>query len=100
VRERISYDYLKSLGIKAPCYLTADPAFHLDPSSETRLNEIMELEGIRYNSRLKIGISVSETLTKWSDADHGDFLKSMAMVCDSVIQKYKAQIIFIPHVTS
>ena len=99
VRERISYDYVKTVGIKAPCYLTADPAFHLNPSSETRLNEIMELEGIRDNARLKIGISVSETLTKWSDADHGDFLKSMSMVCDSVIQKYQAQIIFVPHVT-
>ena len=65
LREQLSYDYIKSINIKAPVYLTADPAFLLQPSSMDRLKSIFDAEGISDNSPLTIGISVSETLTKW-----------------------------------
>ncbi len=44
-------------------------------------------------------MSISETLIKWGGADHGDFVKTVAAACDSIIKKYNARIIFIPHVT-
>ncbi len=99
VREKISYEYLKSLKIKAPFYLTADPAFLLEPSSEDRLKEILDFEGISLDSPLTLGVSVSETLTEWGGADHNGFLKIMADVCDIIIKRYNAKIIFVPHVT-
>lgn len=98
-RESVSYEYLKSLKIKSPLYLTADPAFLLKPSQEERLKNILDIENINGNSPVTIGISVSETLTKWGGVDHGDFLKILAVVCDAIIKRYNAKIIFIPHVT-
>lgn len=99
VREKISYEYLKSINIKAPYYITADPAFLLKPSSEERLKEILDTEGIILDSPLTVGISVSETLTKWSGADQSHFLRIMASVCDTVLRKYNSKLIFVPHVT-
>lgn len=99
VREKISYEYLKSINIKAPFYLTADPAFLLKPSSEERLKEILDTEDIILDSPLTIGISVSETLTKWSGADQSHFLRIMASVSDTVLRKYNSKLIFVPHVT-
>ena len=101
VRETLSFDYLKNIGIKAPFYLTADPAFTLRPCQDHRLKEIIQAEhlpGMNMN-RPVIGVSVSETATKWSESSHDDFVKIMADVCDQMINRYKARIVFVPHVT-
>lgn len=98
LRERISYEYVKSLNIKTRFYLTADPAFLLQPSSDVRLREILGIEGISIDSRLTVGISVSETLTKWGGVDQNEFLKIIADVCNAIIKKYNAKLIFVPHV--
>jgi polysaccharide pyruvyl transferase WcaK-like protein len=98
VREGISYEYLKNIKIKTPSYLTADPAFLLQPSSEERLKNILNKEGISMDSSLTVGISVSETLTKWGGSNQENFLKTMAAVCDSIIRQYRARLIFVPHV--
>lgn len=99
VREKISYDYLQSIGIKGPFYLTADPAFLLKPSFEERLRKILDIEGINGNLPLTVGISVSETLTKWGGSDSEQFLRIMATVCDTLVKRYDAKLIFVPHVT-
>jgi colanic acid/amylovoran biosynthesis protein len=99
VREKLSYDYLKSINIKAPFYLTADPAFLLKQSSEDRLKEILDFEGISLGSALTLGVSVSEALTEWGGADQGNFMKIMAAVCDATKRRYGAKLIFVPHVT-
>jgi len=99
VRERISYEYLQSIGIKAPFYLTADPAFTLKPCTKERLKEIWQAEHLPDGQRPLIGISVSQTVTKWSESSHDDFLKIMAEVCDTMINNHEAKVIFIPHVS-
>lgn len=99
LREQLSYEYLKSIGIKTPFHLTADPAFLLQAASEDRLLQILDIEGIPDKSELTIGVSVSETLTKWVGADQSEFLKVMASVCDSLLNKYQSKLIFVPHVT-
>ena len=99
VRERLSFDYLKNIGIKAPLHLTADPAFTLMPCSDSRLNEIVQAENLPDTNSAIIGISVSETATRWSESSHEDFAKVMAKVCDQLINKYKAKIVFVPHVS-
>ena len=99
VRERLSFDYLKNIGIKAPLHLTADPAFTLMPCNDTRLNEIVQAENLPDTNSTMIGISVSETATRWSESSHEDFAKIMAKVCDQLINKYKAKIVFVPHVS-
>jgi colanic acid/amylovoran biosynthesis protein len=99
VREKLSYDYLRSIAIESAFYLTADPAFLLRPSSQERLSEILEREGIQGNADLTIGISVSETVTKWGDGDGDTFLRLMSLVSDTLVERYNARIIFVPHVT-
>jgi colanic acid/amylovoran biosynthesis protein len=99
VRERLSFDYLKNIGIKAPLHLTADPAFTLMPCSDSRLNEVVQAENLPDTNSPIIGLSVSETATRWSDSSHEDFTKEMAEVCDQLINKYKAKIVFVPHVS-
>ena len=98
VRERLSLEYLKNIGIKAPLHLTADPAFTLRPCSDSRLKEIVQAEHLPDANSPIIGISVSETATRWSESSHEDFAKIMAEVCDQLINKYKAKIVFVPHV--
>jgi len=99
VREQLSFDYLKNVGVKAPFYLTADPAFTLRPCNDYRLKEIIQAEHLPDMNMPIIGVSVSQTATKWSESSHEDFLKIMAEVCDQLINNYKAKIVFVPHVT-
>lgn len=98
VRERVSYDYLKSLNIRSPFYLTADPAFLLSAAPEKRMNEILNAEGISGDSGLTVGISASEALTNWGGFDQSLFLGIMASVCDTMVEDYNARLIFVPHV--
>ena len=99
VRERLSFDYLKNIGIKAPLHLTADPAFTLMPCSDSRLSEIVQAENLPDTTCPIIGFSVSETATRWSESSHEDFARVMAEVCDQLINNYKAKIVFAPHVS-
>ena len=98
VRERLSFDYLKNIGIKAPLHLTADPAFTLMPCSDSRLSEIVQTEHLPDTNSPIIGLSVSETATRWSDSSHENFTNMMAEACNKMIDKYKAKIVFVPHV--
>lgn len=98
VRERLSLEYLKNIGIKASLHLTADPAFTLMPCSDSRLNEVVQAENLPDTNSPIIGLSVSETATRWSDSSHENFTNMMAEACDKMIDKYKAKIVFVPHV--
>ena len=51
VRERLSYDYVKSLGARVPVRLTADPAFLLQPSRGERVAAILKKEGLEGSPR-------------------------------------------------
>jgi colanic acid/amylovoran biosynthesis protein len=100
VRERISYDYMKELGVKAPCYQTADPAFTLEPSTPERMDEIMRSEEIGAEGNPLIGFSVSKTLTRWGEGSHDRFIHAIAETIDNLIGIYpESRFIFVPHVT-
>jgi colanic acid/amylovoran biosynthesis protein len=99
VRERVSYEYLKEIGIKSPFHLVADPAFTLKPCSAQQMQEIVKKEGLPPENELIIGFSVSQTATKYSERQHQDFLEIIAGICDKLVDKYHAKIIFVPHVT-
>jgi colanic acid/amylovoran biosynthesis protein len=98
VREKVSFEYLKEIGITAPFHLVADPAFTLEPCSERRMKEIAEYEHLPPENTFLIGLSVSQTGTRYSDRNHHDFLKNIAALCDRLIDRYQAKILFVPHV--
>lgn len=100
VREPLSYNYLKELGIKAPFYLTADPAFLLRPCAPERLEAMFREEGIRRDAEPRIGFSVSRTVTRWGASDHGDFVSGVASALDRLAERHKsARFLFVPHVS-
>jgi colanic acid/amylovoran biosynthesis protein len=100
VRERLSYDYMKELGVKAPVHLTADPAFTLQPCSSERAEEIAKRDGLATKAEPLIGFSVSRTVTRWGGGKHEGFAQDMAGAIDVLAEKYqKARFIFVPHVT-
>ena len=63
VREEISLSVLRDLGVSRPAmYLTADPAFLLDPASRERASEILSAEGVDAAHRPLIGVTMAWTL--------------------------------------
>lgn len=97
VRDEISNENLVALGIKSKIDVVPDSAFLLEKADDEDLNYKM-------NSKMLIGISVSELATKYGfkykeekDSYLG-FIKFMAEISDYIINKYNADIIFIPHV--
>ena len=100
VRERLSYEYLKEIGVKAPFYQTSDPAFTLNPCSPDRVREIMLNEGITLKGKPLIGFSVSKTATRWGEGNYKKFIYSIAQTIEKMSAQYQdSQFIFIPHVT-
>ena len=100
VRERLSYDYLRELGVKAPLHLTADPAFTLQPCAPARLAEIAASEGVATDRRPLIGFSVSQTVTRWGEGSHERFVRDIAQAIDRLAEFHpQAGFIFVPHVT-
>lgn len=61
VRERITLDILNNIGVNnANIFLTADPAFLLIPSPQSRIDEIISIEHI-FKNELLVGITPSQT---------------------------------------
>ena len=59
LREEISRGYLQEVGVnKPPIYVTADPAFLLEPAHEARVKEILLKEGIDKSDKPLVGICV------------------------------------------
>ncbi len=101
VREKISYDYLRELDIRAPFHRTADPAFLLRPCGPGRTKEILGEEGIDGGGEPRIGFSVSRTVTRWGGSDHGGFVDGMAGVLDRLAERYRdVRFLFVPHVSN
>lgn len=97
LRGKVSYDYLKKIGIeKPPMYLTADLAFLMPPADEERIDAIFSdncIEGGPF-----IGISASNLITKYYGS-YDEFLELIAKTIEHIVNEFHATIIFIPHVT-
>lgn len=94
VREEITKNYLKKLGIITPIYLTADCAFVLD-AHET-VGDILSGEKIDITKRPLVGISANAMLDDRED----NYANSMAQIIDYIIEKQDAKVVFVPHVLS
>jgi colanic acid/amylovoran biosynthesis protein len=59
LREEISLDYIRELGVKGPqIHITADPAFLMKPASKERARGILSRAGINGNDRPLIGLTM------------------------------------------
>lgn len=99
VRELVSFDYLKSLGIKKHVYATTDPAFLLPCADSKRLDNILAENNITLNG-LIIGVSVSKIITSWILKDTEEekyhyYVDIMVKTINQLINELSANIIFI-----
>lgn len=103
VREHITNNYLKSIGIHKPqIYVAAETAFLLEPASCERVREILSKEGVSNHNEPLIGISVSQLINRSFEKrefnSNNRYVVLMAQVIDYLTKKFNAQILFIPHV--
>ena len=107
VREKDSKRFLQSIGLNRPSvYVTADPAFSLQPSSQERADEIFKREGVlKDNSLPLVGINISRLTYRYCfpeldnfDKKYDQYTKLMAELIDHIADKLNATVILVPHV--
>lgn len=91
LREGYSYEELKSMGVSAKSFVTADPVFTLDSVSKDEANNLLIKAGIPLDKEI-VGVSV-RNVKNWRNED--EFVEEMAYLCDSIYEKYNRNIVFI-----
>jgi len=90
LREETSLKEIENLRVHNPkIIVTADPAFTLQPCTESETDSILAAEGIKKDKPL-VGIS----LRKWKNAQ--SYAKQVASAADYMIEKYDVQPVLIP----
>jgi colanic acid/amylovoran biosynthesis protein len=100
LREEVSYDCLRRLGVnKPPILVTADSAFLLQPISSKNARNLMFEDGVYLCNRNLIGLTVrrwfflEENIEKFNE-----YKKIMAKVIDYLVDKLNSTVIFFPQV--
>jgi polysaccharide pyruvyl transferase WcaK-like protein len=97
VREALSQEYLNKIGIAAPVYKSADPAFLMPGAAPSEIDAIFQREGLPRTSPL-VGISAS-ALMGWHMAGNFDrYTTFLADLADYIIRKHNLAVVFFPHV--
>lgn len=101
VREGFTKEELLKAGVDGGnIRVFADPAFGLDPVGErTRGLEILKRDGIRTGSGKLIGVAFRHMYWKWSEDEFDGYAAKLASMCDHIIEKTGAEILFIPNCT-
>lgn len=89
LREENSLDEIKSMGIKVPTKVTADPALTLIGVNEERVAEIFRSNNIPFEDYVCV------SLRHWKGSSD-NFEDTMADVLDYVAEKYCKNIVFVP----
>jgi len=103
VRENITKNYLKNIGVYQKIYLAADPAFLLEAASPDRICDILRKENVDRNKQPIVGFSVSQHLYEIDNSKSpriNRYVLIMARIIDYIITTFNAQILLIPHVTN
>jgi polysaccharide pyruvyl transferase WcaK-like protein len=105
LRERISYQNLTTLGFRSnKMFVTADPAFLLQPVSSEDARKIMRQENIDVYQKPLIGITVTREKAsisfpelRNSQSSYYTHIKMLAEVIDKLIDELGARVVFVPH---
>jgi len=93
VRDRHAQRLLQDLGVEVPVKLTADPALLLEPAPFPE--ETWQHEGLGQKPRL-IAFSVREPGPAAPDLDIGHYHALVANAADFVVDRYDADVVFVP----
>ena len=93
VRDKYSLNVLTGMNITAPIEITADLAYTMGVSEDKKLNILKKSSNI-----IGINLRPFDDLYKFH-SDRYINTKSMASILDEIIQRYDAELIFIPMIT-
>ncbi len=104
-REETTLNFLKEVGLpENKIHFAADLAFLFEPVSKERAGEIVESLGIQVGGRPLIGIAPSTEIFRYcftniseAKGKYDEYVRLMAEATDYIIEKYGADIVFIPH---
>jgi len=89
LREENSYEELLSMGVNPKkCFVTADPVFTMDGIGKAESRALLEAEGVPMDKPI-----VVVSVRNWKDMDR--FIGKFAEVCDSIVEKYDRNIVFL-----
>lgn len=101
LREPMSYEYVKSLDLKAPAELTTDAAFLVKPCPRSEGERILASEGLDTSQGPLVGMTVRD----WSFPESSNrammkerYLASMAAAVEDLVQRRGATVILLPQV--
>ena len=106
VREQISKDYLREIGISKPLIQHIPKVSLLVPSaSPDKINSIISKEEIRKGSKILVGISANKKMKDVSglkevEDNYEDHDTVLARVVDYLVEELDATVVFIPHCIS
>jgi colanic acid/amylovoran biosynthesis protein len=92
VRENISLDLLKKWGITKNVFLSVDSGFSFKSNTAVDIRQEFKIS----KEKMLVGITVRTWLAAKQQAQYE---KTIAQLCDDIVKKYKAVIVFIPQVT-
>lgn len=103
LRDKLSLKYIEENHIKNPnVYLTADSAFALNPASQSRVHEVLLMEGISKLEKPLIGVNVSKLISKYRGNnmknDAIEIADLLAKTIDNLVENLETNILMIPHV--
>lgn len=118
VRDHSSLEFLHEMKVSQPLiFQTADPAFLLQMDDGNK-QDILQRYDLRENCHPLIGISLSSSpfasvangycsMGIWykihkdkAERLYFDYIKKMAHICDRIVNKYYAKLVFIPNCTA
>jgi colanic acid/amylovoran biosynthesis protein len=92
VREKISQKLLEKWGVTKNVFLSVDSGFQFSSESS---NDVRKSFGLDFDKKI-----VGVTVRKWLDTEkQNKYETDVAKLCDYIIKKYGAKIVFIPQVT-
>jgi polysaccharide pyruvyl transferase WcaK-like protein len=105
LREEISADYLKKLGVSKPVLaISSDLAFLLQPVSPQETKALLVKEKIDFTNRDVVGLVLSDIISKWAFPDIVNltdkylfYVKTMAQVTDYLVERYNVAVVLLPH---
>jgi polysaccharide pyruvyl transferase WcaK-like protein len=104
-REETTLGFLRELGIpESRIHFAADLAFLFEPVSKERASEVAAAIGLERGERSLVGVAPSSEIYRYcfpevseAQCKYDDYVKLMAEVTDFVVERFDADVVFVPH---
>ena len=93
VREPLSVQVLRGLGVRRALPITWDPAHEVAPAGPDRAREILAAEGVRLDRPL---VAIDFRYVVEPDIDNAATVLEVARLADALATEYNARVLFVP----